>query len=63
MSLLCFCSAATDSILFDSFLANSLQIACVSSFFLWFLLQIACKHEERNATYLQAIYKKNNQKV
>ena len=31
------------------FVANSLQIACVSSFFLWFLLQIACKNEEIQA--------------
>ena len=31
------------------FVANSLQIACVSSFFLWFLLQIACKNEETQA--------------
>ena len=31
------------------FVANSLQMACVSSFFLWFLLQIGCKNEEIQA--------------
>ena len=62
MFLLCHCSvfALQQLILYFLmvFVANSLQIACVSLFFLWLLLQIACKNEE-----IQAICNKNHQQV
>ena len=53
MFLLCHCYVFALQQLILYFLmvvvANSLQIACVSSFVLWFLLQIACKNEEIQA--------------
>ena len=50
MFLLCFCFAAANSILFDGFCCKQLAKQLVFlSFFLWFLLQIACKNEEIQA--------------
>ena len=46
MSLICFCSAAANSILFDGFCCK--QVANSLCFFL-FLLHIACKNEEIQA--------------